>query len=269
MVVNIPFMKNGYAHPQCYLAETNGCSKKISKEHYISKSLLDQIEKQNAKIDIAGLTWIPREQYKSVGKASLTSKMLCQKHNSALSPIDGAICEFTRAISAIDADFLNEQPEGLVCNVDGRYVERWILKTLIGMVTSKQFKESLSYKNKCSKLLCSPTARWPKHWGLYVAPPSTTNYHSSSFELVPKYNPSNGCVLLIELGFKGLMMNFAMGKPGNPEMLGIFRPNRMMFQKGDCRSQIRFEWGGRKTGPDVIYTHVGTYKGHGPNFKFL
>ena len=32
-----------FSHPSCYLAGTNDCSERISREHYMSKSVLDQL----------------------------------------------------------------------------------------------------------------------------------------------------------------------------------------------------------------------------------
>jgi hypothetical protein len=266
--VFIPYKKTGFAHPKCYLSLTKGCSDKISGEHYISENLLNKIEKQNSTIDVCGLSWLPKEHLKSLGKSSLTAKILCTEHNSNLSGLDSEIGELIEAISSIDLEFQSNEPTGRFYSVDGTYIERWILKTLVGMTESRQIKqksgEPFKYKKKCLELICSAEARWPLGWGLYAAKPQGQIYHSSSFELLPKHNPSNGELLAFALKFNGFEMNFLMGKPDNSLEFGVHRPNKIIFEKEGVKSEIEFNWQKHKVGPPIMYLHSGTYSGPAP-----
>ena len=78
--VFVPHKKGGFSHPKCYLSATKGCSEKISQEHYISEALLNSIERHNSTIDVCGLSWLPKEHLKSIGKSSLTAGILCTTH---------------------------------------------------------------------------------------------------------------------------------------------------------------------------------------------
>lgn len=100
--INIPFRKKGFSHKKCFLAETKGCSDKISGEHYISYNLLNKIEKNNRTIDIAGLSWLPKEQLRSIGRTNLVTNILCRTHNSELSALDIAAGRLVEAIGSID-----------------------------------------------------------------------------------------------------------------------------------------------------------------------
>lgn len=269
--VYISSKPSGYAHPKCYLSHTNGCSTKITGEHCISHNLLNKIEKQNKTIDVVGLTWLPKGQLTSIGKKNLVSNILCDQHNSDLSPLDSAIGDLIDAIGGIDAEYLGASPVGRSYIVDGSHVERWVLKTVLGLVKSKQIKqrsgEPFKLKSKCLELLCRPAARWPLGWGLYVATPIGKIHHSSSFELIPQHNPDTGELIALGLKFNGIAMNFLMGKPGQQAAFGIRRPSKLIFEKGAVKSEILLSWSARKAGAAITFSHIGVYSGPSPNHQ--
>lgn len=267
--VYIPSKPSGYAHSKCYLSHTNGCSTKITGEHYISHTLLNKIEKQNRTVDVVGLSWLPKGQMTSIGKNSLVSNVLCDQHNSDLSPLDSAIGSLIDAIGSIDTNYLGPSPVGRNYRIDGDHVERWVLKTVMGLVTSGQIKqqsgEAFKVKSKCLDLLCLPAARWPLGWGLYVTPAVGNIYHSSSFELLPQANPETGEILCLGLKFNGIAMNFLMGKPGSQAAFGVRRPSKLIFQKGAVESSIALGWPMRKAGAAITLSHAGVYSGPSPD----
>ena len=156
------------------------------------------------------MSWLPKEQLTSIGKASLVSNILCAQHNSDLSPLDSCIGNLVDAIGGIDTEFIKPQPIALSYPVNGAEVERWLLKALFGLVKSRQIQqrngEPFTIKAKCLELLCSPHVRWPLGWGLYVALPQAKIFHSSSFELLPKHNLETGELLALSLKFNGIEM---------------------------------------------------------------
>lgn len=263
----------GYAHPKCYLAHTNGCDSKITGEHCISHTLLNKIERQNKTINILGLSWLPKDHWTSVGKKSLVSNVLCSTHNSNLSPLDDSIGGLVDAIYRIDVEYQRQDPDGLHFKIDGSYVERWLLKTILGLVHSGQIKqpsgELFKTKPACANLLCVPHARWPHGWGLYVATPSTKVHHSSSFELVPKHQPESGELLALGLKFNGIEMHFLMGKPDQPQAFGVLRPCAFIFKKNSVVSKVELSWPRRKAGGAIVLTHQGTYSGSSPDHSFI
>ena len=263
----------GYAHPRCFLAETNGCSEKISGEHYVSEALLNVIEKQNKTIDVSGLTWLPKEQLSSIGKANLKAKVLCTVHNSNLSPFDTNVANFAEAIGVIDAELQNDAPASLRFRIDGAYLERWAIKTVMGMVSSGQIQQRngapFRVKDKCFALLCSSEARWPRGWGLYLAEAAGQIFHSSSFELLPMHDERDGTLLAIGLKFNGISLNFLMGDPDSKGRAGIFRPAALRFKKGEVECEIALSWTGKSSGKAVTFLHTGTYAGPAPDQDLL
>jgi len=93
--------KTDYAHPKCYLGETNDCSRKLSKEHYISKSVLRSIR---GGLQVSGGFW-PAATSKEVSAENLVSKILCTRHNRALCPLDAVAGELFEAVAKVYDDF--------------------------------------------------------------------------------------------------------------------------------------------------------------------
>jgi hypothetical protein len=84
--------KTGFSQRNCYLGGDGNCSEGITAEHYISKAVLQVLGEQ---IKIDGMLWLLGEE-KIVGINSLTAKLLCKRHNNALSPLDSEAGNFCR-----------------------------------------------------------------------------------------------------------------------------------------------------------------------------
>ncbi len=156
-------LKAGDMHEKCILKSRKGCSTKISGEHYISHKLLNVIEKENKTIDVAGLSWMPKDRIQSIGKSNLVSNILCTTHNSALSDLDSSIGDFVSFISEIDKNLRSSSPINNSYKINGRDIEQWILKTIIGLIESGNIKqkngEHYRYKSQCINYLCEPKKR--------------------------------------------------------------------------------------------------------------
>lgn len=106
---------------QCWARSHSGCSQGPSREHLVSAGIFDQ-----ATIFVQGFDWCPEE--KEIGLSALTSKILCQKHNSTLEIADRA------GISAIRAfDATIDQDRDTATNLCGFGLERWLLKVAINL----------------------------------------------------------------------------------------------------------------------------------------
>jgi hypothetical protein len=105
----------------------------LSGEHYFSAGLFE-----GNKVAIYGLDWC-KEKPKQVGKNSLVKNILCKRHNERLSILD------EEAINAfkifVEERKLNDVRERMTprywtvqrWSIDGPRLERWFLKTLIGI----------------------------------------------------------------------------------------------------------------------------------------
>jgi hypothetical protein len=110
----------------------------MSAEHVISDSLF-----LGDTVGVRGMPWC-REGYKFIGKANYTANILCRKHNSHLSPVDEAGATAFAAFRMMTTIYNNRSGMlryGLWCGrwdviehrLDGKGLERWLLKTLINM----------------------------------------------------------------------------------------------------------------------------------------
>jgi hypothetical protein len=77
-----PAPKTNHQQPGCYLGATGDCSADLSGEHYISRTILEQIEQMGDGIAIKGMRWLEADQSKAIGINALTAKILCSRHNS-------------------------------------------------------------------------------------------------------------------------------------------------------------------------------------------
>lgn len=96
-------------------------------------------------IIVAGLPWC-KDGPKTVGVESITARILCRDHNSALSDTDSAAADAFQALKRAAA--LNDKRSKqrvrkwrvVRYEIDGGRLERWFLKTLINIVVSQQAK---------------------------------------------------------------------------------------------------------------------------------
>lgn len=108
--------------PNCYAHHLGECTK-ISKEHIVSQCIF-----KNANIHTSGL---PIPAGKPVPISSLTAKILCSKHNSALADLDSEICILSEALSNIPRSQISQN-----VHVSGPRLERWLLKVVAGTLSS-------------------------------------------------------------------------------------------------------------------------------------
>ncbi len=199
---------SGYAHPKCYMAFTEDCSQEISAEHYISLSVLNAMGKE---IMVSGMPWQNPGTSNSFGKNSLTAKVLCRRHNSALSPIDDAAATFFSRLNWINEKLSRPaySKKFAMFAIRGELLELWALKTLMGIFqagiarqSGNALKESFLLRVKS---FASPLANTPlrQPLGMYIE--SALNHQftiENSLAMAPlTSDPGNDVV--------GLLMKFA------------------------------------------------------------
>lgn len=112
----------------CWAKNFSPCKGKISREHYISRSIFEQDF-----VYVSGFNWCNGEERK-VGLSNLTSKVLCEHHNNTLSGIDQAGANAVRIIESIlpeDRRSTTLAPDSL--EIDGLNFERWLLKIALNL----------------------------------------------------------------------------------------------------------------------------------------
>lgn len=123
-----PPPKTNYSHPQCYARGLADCSERITGEHFVSKSVL-RIISEAGPLKMVRAPWLPRGEEKAVSLATLPSKVLCKRHNEALSGLDQLAERFFNFL-------MGEKSDQEILMINGDEIERWMLKVLCGYVAS-------------------------------------------------------------------------------------------------------------------------------------
>ena len=121
----------GYAKPGCYARASEDCDEELTREHFIADDLLGSIAADGKVVVVEGAAWQDKtERQKTIGRGSLSRKMLCRRHNNALSPLDKMAAEFFRCFREdqlvvfkfLGNDVRSEFGRGFIM-VSGPYVE--------------------------------------------------------------------------------------------------------------------------------------------------
>jgi hypothetical protein len=117
----------------CWADLLHNCSTEASKEHIVSKGLF-----VGNIVNVKGFAWC-KNNAKEVGLSSLTSKILCRKHNNDLSIVDSSgsqafnVFRQLKLISNKRAKMLPKTWGVIEYEINGKLLERWLLKTLINI----------------------------------------------------------------------------------------------------------------------------------------
>jgi len=257
----------GYAHAKCYASGDRNCSSKISKEHFISETLLRQIHLNNT-AKVAGLKWQQKETFNVVPLPGLASSILCERHNNALSPLDTCMGLFSETIGEFDAALrlCTSAEASEEKHFSGDDIERWMVKCLLGLTTSKNL-HSTNLKPECVDLLFA-NIPWPEGWGLYFSDSSAKPiHHSASFLIETRVDLARGLVLAADFVIRGVPFTLCLGKPDNPASFGLFRPEAIVFRHGQCEKVLVLSWLGGPMSPVILLERSGTYDGPPPDWK--
>jgi hypothetical protein len=132
-----PLPRTGYSHPFCYMSSTQDCSEDISREHYVSRSVLESMEGPGT-VNVSGAPWLKPNETRAVSIDGITAKILCSRHNSALTGLDLEAGRFFRTIRSISVEFsektMSRKPKGFLFS--GTTLEMWMVKAACGMYFS-------------------------------------------------------------------------------------------------------------------------------------
>lgn len=236
----------------CFLKGHGSCSAKISKEHYISRTVLEYLG-NNGVIQIGGLPWQPDRTLQKIGIGSLASKILCQTHNSSLSPLDAVAGELFQVIDSAD-----KSPATLptVTPLDGLLIERWFVKVLCGLAAAAGWNNGIVPEQWKLLLLGE---QWPDHCGLYLPIPLEQQVLAKDLFIDSIVAQETKEVLAAIFRIAGVSFHILLVRPENPSTWGTHRPRGIIFQNEAGEKRIEFVWP-HLTEQAVIYTKVGVTK---------
>lgn len=242
----------------CFLKGYGTCSAKISKEHYISKTVLKALS-SNGGFRIGGLPWQPDQTLQRIGIESLVSKILCETHNSSLSPLDAVAGKLFRVIDSAD-----KSPATLpdVTRLNGLLVERSFVKLLCGLAASAGFNSGIVPEQWKLVLLGK---QWSDHCGLYLSISSEQQVLAKELRLETMVDQETREVLAAVFSVAGVSFNILLGRPENPSAWGTHRPRGIIFRNEADEKCVEFVWP-HLTEQAVIYTKVGVTKERPPQW---
>jgi hypothetical protein len=130
-------------YSRCYLFTLGNCSSKITKEHFISRNILERVTTDRLTIEGAGHFFGGKERVE-IGVNDFASKVLCDTHNNALSPLDSAAGNTFSTIEATVKDLAQvaSSPKALrsFCLSSGTDIERWMIKVYCGLVAAGKIR---------------------------------------------------------------------------------------------------------------------------------
>lgn len=128
-----PTPVTGASQNGCYMAATADCGGGLSREHYISRGLIDSL-----KVKVRGLPW-QREEVAHYSPDNLVARILCRRHNSAMSPLDAHAIRFFLALEEglwhARRRSLSSRSRFFMASGDG--LELWAMKTLASLYASQ------------------------------------------------------------------------------------------------------------------------------------
>jgi len=242
---------------KCFLNGFGECDGKLSREHYISDTVLQALN-VNGKMVIGGLSWQPQDKLQKIGISSLQSKILCENHNSSLSEMDATAGKLFRILDSIDKSPKSVQDDNLF---DGRVVEKWFLKVICGLVAGPGMGNGIVPQDWKSILV---GGSWPKEWGLYLPSSSNPQILSRDLYIETMVNPASKEILACKFKLAGVGFNLLLGRPDNPTSFGLYRPRGITFKIANAEKRVEFDWDDVNDNA-IIYNKVGTTSNNPPH----
>jgi hypothetical protein len=226
----------------------------MSREHYVSEIVLREIsgDPGGGTIEVCGLPWL-KGNTRTLPTASLTARVLCKRHNEALSILDGRAAEFVRCLDVIHDGFGNERAATQV--VDGDQLERWLLKTLCGCLASENMVNQVGDRVPGWE----PPRDWldflydqgsfPKGCGLYLARTNTdpTPFSRQLLRLCPLWGADRQTSIGLRMWLFNLEYVLAMDDlvHHTSECLldqAVYRPSCIQYQVGPFTEPVKQLW---------------------------
>lgn len=250
--------RTGYAHRRCYALELDDCSKDLSREHYISAGLLKEI----GDFDVTGLGFVADETKLPV--AALTSKILCRRHNSALSPLDVAAASFFVALRHFDHGFRDEieAPTTESETINGDDLERWCLKTLAGLHHASIASDGGLRPELAYVALLFGESGWPKGWGFSASLLPETRYAFSGLGIRTLTDGDEGATLGAEFNIAGFSFLLHFGEVDRKRWGYRPRGLQLMRKGSSARKSLWLSWSGRERSSLIDLTRSASH--HGP-----
>ena len=246
---------------KCWAAPLGSCSQSQSREHLISRAILDE-----GPVQVQGFPWC-RDEPRTVGVRSFTSKILCTKHNNSLSHADFAGVTAFRAFASHQVytsrrlEIKRSKRRGPIktFRIDGQGLELWMMKTAINLCYACDLFPRDPLHRLPSEMVETVFGRRPlcRTCGLYLASSPTERLTPGpTWGFIPLITPELNLVggifdirgwrfvFFIEAPPRHHSFQFASNLVADPSYNLAHRPERLRTEDGSSSllSVIRFDW---------------------------
>jgi hypothetical protein len=227
----------------------------------------------DGKVTVDGFPWQDSGAVGRVPPPSLTGKILCRRHNVALSPLDAVASRLFERIDQFHHEIVDSalKYQNRFFLFNGHDIERWMLKTLCGAVVSGNAEIRTGESNwrpplEWLKILFDEEP-FPPRCGLYFHSEVTGKpYIERGFKFISFSNKIGG-VYGARISLNDERFVLAMSAP--PEDLSetfirdhAYRPQGLRFMIDSCEKVVHFGWDDElpHRGATVVYqtTQIGS-----------
>ena len=250
----------------CYAAAANDCDGRITKEHWLSAGIIRSTTLDGTTTLVSGIPWLNGTE-RRIGVDSLGSKVLCGRHNAALSPADASAGVAFESLTRYQTDFAERRhlDEDGFTLVSGPLIERWLLKLLWGAVASGSLgNEGVPVRSIRTDADVDALAEalfrggpLPDGWGvLYAIPHEPDPQGLTGSVAVTSGRGPDGAIWFIQVVFGAVALALSLGTPDSKP--AVHRPGAVLLTTvhGGGEKVIVFAW--PETGHGVLsYERLG------------
>lgn len=180
----------------CWASGLGNCEGGLSREHYISKGIFDKDI-----ITASGLPWCKNKSIQ-IGLGRAVSKILCRKHNEALSIFDAEATKLSRFL----LDQIGNNPQGHAeLNLKGILLEKWLLKTAINLCHLGTFGNKHNFPTHNHLEMLFQETSPPNGMGLYLVETSlSTKTARTGAHWLDIRDTSNSSLVAVKFSLNGL-----------------------------------------------------------------
>ncbi|RYU62453.1 hypothetical protein EWI61_02910 [Methylolobus aquaticus] len=149
---------------------------------------------------------------KAFSPQALASKVLCRKHNTELSPVDVAGDALEARLQQAISRAQSGAAQGRMDHLDGRLIQRWILKCLCGQIAARYVcpladgpVDNLEIPDAWVFAAFARTT-WPGHWTLALRWVESDEFTLSGLDLEFQPLSKNGSIAAVEVKICGVQL---------------------------------------------------------------
>jgi hypothetical protein len=222
----------------CYAVHLGDCAGSLSKEHYVSESLL---EIAGTAVQVTGFPWQSGGEPAQIGTASLAAKILCKRHNEQLSPLDTVAKVFLSGLKASFQEASENRLSNSTYQTSGSSFELWLLKVLCGLLPLWKVAVPHTWVD-----ILFQRSSWPLEAGLYIfGTPGMASWHFTLVRVISVMSTGDPSRIAgAKFGIGGLTLLLAFGTPKftEPGMQALYRPASLLIERDGKQNRHVLSW---------------------------